>query len=112
MIKQDDGYQLAADDDIQHELEEMSKVEEVVSVWTGELLHDRTSFFPSISVCGKLGQHDHVPYRFRIVNDDGNYVYFNTENVNTITVKNDRFKDGSKAVIRISFKTRRRRTYE
>lgn len=73
---------------------------ETVSVWTGEN-QDRRKFDPSISITGKLEKHPEED-RFRVVLSEGCYCYFKPPNVMTVAKHPERFKDGAKAVIRIS----------
>ena len=81
-------------------IEKLEKlVDTLVTVWAG-VSDDRREFITSISVSGKLEKHPDLP-RYRIVNDSGNYVYFDPGDILVIANKSNPFKDGSFTVIKI-----------
>lgn len=70
-----------------------------VTLWAG-ISTDRTQFETSISVSGILEKHPERE-KYRIVNDNGNYGYFEPGDITKIAHKSEGFKDGSNTVIKI-----------
>jgi len=73
----------------------------IVSIWTGNISNNRTSFECAICICGILEKHE-SDNKFRILLDEGTYCYFEPFNVVEITFNPYGFKDGSFALIKIN----------
>ena len=74
-------------------------VGEKVTIWAG-ISHDRSEFETAISTSGILEKHP-AGEMYRIVNDNGNYAYFNPGDICVIAHKTEGFVDGSNTVIKI-----------
>lgn len=77
-----------------------ANVSKQVTVWVGKSV--RNSFDTQLSIAGTLVQHSQDKDSFRVVVNEGTYVYFNTEDVIEFGAYGDKkFKDGSECVIRL-----------